>query len=119
MRELPHTKNYSSDEVLYYLTLQGYHLDKAEINKICTRLFGKNNALTIEEMIGIVARLGVEDEVERELRRVFQFFSAGEDFLTAQDMRTALERLGENLKQREINQILVDMDLNSNGYIDF
>jgi hypothetical protein len=35
------------------------------------RLFGKITALTLQEMIGIVARLGVEDEVERDLRRVF------------------------------------------------
>jgi Ca2+-binding EF-hand superfamily protein len=70
-------------------------------------------------MIGIVARLGVEDEVERELRRVFEFFSGGEDVMTAQDLRSAMERLGESLKEREINQILGDLDLNSDGYIDF
>lgn len=70
-------------------------------------------------MIGIVARLSVEDEVERELRRVFEFFSGGEDVMTAQDLRSAMERLGETLKEREINQILTDLDLNSDGYIDF
>jgi hypothetical protein len=27
MRELSHKEKYRSDEVLYYLTLQGFHLD--------------------------------------------------------------------------------------------
>lgn len=27
MRELPHREKYRSDEVLYYLTLQGFHID--------------------------------------------------------------------------------------------
>jgi hypothetical protein len=29
--------------------------------KISQKLFGKTSALTVDEMIGIVARLGVED----------------------------------------------------------
>jgi hypothetical protein len=31
--------------------------------KISEKLFGKTGGLTIDEMIGMVARLGVEDEV--------------------------------------------------------
>jgi hypothetical protein len=76
--------------VSYYLNLQGYHLDEGEVVKITERLFGKTGGLTIEEMIGIVARLGVEDEVEREMRKIFYFFSGGEETLTAQDLKTGM-----------------------------
>ena len=118
-RELPHREAFRTNEVVYYLNVQGYHLNEGEVRKIAGRMFGKADELSVEEMIGIVARLGVEDEVEREMRKVFYFFSGGEEVLTAADLRGGMERLGEGLKEREVNQILLEMDLNSDGYIDF
>lgn len=105
--------------MVYYLNMQGFHLNEGEVRKMAERMFGKGDELSVEEMIGVVARLGVEDEVERELRKVFYFFSAGEEVLAAADLRSGMERLGEGLKERELNQILQEMDLNSDGYIDF
>lgn len=36
--------------------------------------------------------------MERELKKVFYFFSGGEEVLTAADLRNGMERLGEGLK---------------------
>lgn len=41
--------------------MQGFHLNEGEVRKIAERMFGKADELSVEEMIGIVARLGVED----------------------------------------------------------
>ncbi len=89
-RELPCHDFYRVDEVLYYLNIQGFHLDENEIIKLSEKLFGKNHSLSKNQMIGLYARLGVEDEVERQLKKIFDFFSGGDDYLTAQDMKSAL-----------------------------
>lgn len=45
--------------------MQGHHLDANELIKISNKLFGKSSEWSINEMIGIAARLAIDDELER------------------------------------------------------
>jgi hypothetical protein len=40
--------------------------------------------LEIDEVIGLVARVGVDEEIERDMRKIFDFFSGGEDYISTQ-----------------------------------
>ena len=57
--------------------------------------------------------------METDFRKIFEFFSGGDEYLTAQELEAGLARLGDSMKERDVNQIFIELDLNFNGYISF
>lgn len=75
--------------------------------------------MTADQVIGLYARFNIDEEVEKDFRNIFNYFSSGEEFISASDLKNGLQRLGTGLKEKEINSIFKELDLNCDGFISF
>jgi Ca2+-binding EF-hand superfamily protein len=74
----------------------------------------------VYEFIALVGRYAVDEETQHEINKVFEYFDAKKrNKLTAIDMKEGFSKLGETVKDKDIDRIFLELDLDADGAIDF
>ncbi|XP_048736680.1 calmodulin-beta-like [Ostrea edulis] len=84
-----------------------------------------DGTFSFEEFVQVMANMGgiseqsAEDE-EEELRQAFRVFDKGGcGYITASDLRSVLQCMGEDLTEEEIDEMIAEVDIDGDGRIDF
>lgn len=67
-----------------------------------------------------MGRHGIDEETEGEFKKVFEYFDTkNRNKLTAMDLKEGFVKLGENVRDRDVDKIFLELDLDADGAIDF
>lgn len=79
-----------------------------------------NNAIDFPEFVKMMAKKMKDTESEEEVRDAFKVFDkAGEGFISAVELRHVLTNLGEKLSEEEVDEVLQEAAIDSNGNINY
>ena len=80
--------------------------------------FKENGTIDFEEFVMMMSKQSSSKETD--LRRAFEIFDAdGNGTIDKNELRQAMERLGERLTDADLDQMMNEADTDGNGEIDF
>ena len=101
----------------------GSNLTKEEIeqltNEVDPRAFG---VINFQQFLVMMAHNLKQEPPNFELRsrEVFKYFDVDEKgFIIASDLKQAMINLGENVTDKDIEQMIKDADINEDGHVDY
>lgn len=79
-----------------------------------------SGTIDINEFLALMSHVGSAQDTEDELRNAFHVFDKdGSGTISASEMREVLKTLGEDLSEKEINEIMSAADTDGDKSIDF
>ncbi|KAJ1820379.1 hypothetical protein LPJ60_003244 [Coemansia sp. RSA 2675] len=79
-----------------------------------------NGTIDLQEFIALMERHSSKSCEQEELREAFKVFDKDDNgFITKSELRQAMKDLGENLTDKEIDAMILEVDDDANGEIDF
>ncbi len=79
-----------------------------------------NGTIDFNEFLTLMAMKGQDQDIEEELLEAFKIFDRdGNGSISAAELRYAMMNLGEKLTDEEVNDMILEADINSDGQIDF
>ena len=103
------------------MTGLGYNPTEAEIEEMVAMLdSNKNGKIDFDEFLGMVSRkmkVGATDEEIKDTLRVFDKDCNG--FISAAELRQALANFGQKLSEKEVDEIIKEVDFDGDGQIDY
>ncbi|KAJ2693957.1 hypothetical protein H4218_005815 [Coemansia sp. IMI 209128] len=79
-----------------------------------------NGTIDLQEFIALMERHSSKSCEQEELREAFKVFDKDDNgFITKSELRQAMKDLGENLTDKEVDAMILEVDDDANGEIDF
>ena len=79
-----------------------------------------DGTIDFNEFVQMISSKMKLNDPDKELRNAFDVFDADRDgSITTEELRTAVESLGEHLSEEDIDQMMAEADENRDGHVDF
>ena len=87
------------------------------VNEVDTN---RNGTIDFNEFLTMMARKKNAKEEEEETLEAFRVFDVdGDGFITADELRTVMKKLGENLSAAEVDEMIRTADSDGDGQVDY
>jgi len=79
-----------------------------------------SGTIDFNEFLSLMARKGQDQDIEEELVEAFKVFDRdGNGLISAAELRYVMVNLGEKLTDEEVNDMILEADIDSDGHINF
>ena len=111
----------SAKEIGTVMRVLGNNPTEAELEEIVKSLdHNQNGSVDFPEFMSIMAKNGNEGNTEEELLKAFKIFDKdGNGFISAAELRNVMTSLGEKLTEEEIEDLIKEADIDSDGLISY
>ncbi len=111
----------SAKDIGTIMRVLGHNPTEAELQEIISQLEqNQNGSMDFPEFMNIMARRGAELNVEEELLKAFKIFEKdGSGYISASELRGVMTTLGEKLTDEEIEDLIKEADIDSDGMINY
>lgn len=79
-----------------------------------------NGSIEFPEFLAMMARKMKESNTEDDIRDAFRVFDTDNDgFISARELRAVMTKLGENLTDQEIEEMIREADVDGDGQVNY
>mmetsp|Transcript_2200 Transcript_2200/g.7258 ORF Transcript_2200/g.7258 Transcript_2200/m.7258 type:complete len:229 (-) Transcript_2200:42-728(-) len=110
----------SADELSYVIHQLGQTATEAEVQAMIAEIDEDGSgAIEFPEFLTMLVRKMRDTDTKDEILTAFKAFDRdGNGYISAAELRTVMRNLGEDLSEREMNEIISQADANCDGEID-
>ncbi|XP_056022814.1 uncharacterized protein LOC125649260 isoform X2 [Ostrea edulis] len=104
------------------LRMLGLNPTKKEIDDMMQEVDNDGNGtIEFEEFLAFIKRSYKKpDEIKHDLKKAFRVFDInGDGFITREELREVLTKMGETLTDHEVDEMMENADKNGDGKIDY
>merc|ERR1712029_1304104 len=113
------------DELQKIMNLHGFEPSQEELQTMIEQVDqNKNGTVDFEEFLIMMETMresmAGDDEVEDDISQAFIVFDKdGDGLITAEEIQETMMGLGEDVSEAEVKAMVLEADLNGDGFIDF
>eukprot|EP00179_Madagascaria_erythrocladioides_P003260 CAMPEP_0198310662 /NCGR_PEP_ID=MMETSP1450-20131203/2658_1 /TAXON_ID=753684 ORGANISM="Madagascaria erythrocladiodes, Strain CCMP3234" /NCGR_SAMPLE_ID=MMETSP1450 /ASSEMBLY_ACC=CAM_ASM_001115 /LENGTH=150 /DNA_ID=CAMNT_0044013505 /DNA_START=104 /DNA_END=556 /DNA_ORIENTATION=+ len=111
----------SAQELGVVMRSMGQSPTDAELQQMIAEVDADGNGtIDFAEFVTLMARKMKNSDKDAEIREAFNVFDKnGDGKISADELRQIMAKLGENLSDEEVNQMIREADTNNDGVIDY
>jgi calmodulin len=111
----------TTEELSQVLKDLGQNPTKEELDEIIKEVDQDNNkSIEFPEFLELMSRKMKDVDTEEEMMEAFKIFDKdGNGFVSKDDIKTAMDQLGEKLKPEELDEIMKDWDEDGDGQLNY
>ena len=111
----------SETELKKIMDSLGKKLTTAEVHTMMLHVdTNKNGTIDFQEFLQLMERKTTAGDKESELRDAFNLFDKnGDGFISAEELKSVMKSVGENMGDTEVEQMIKEADLDGDGKINY